>query len=126
MNKTHLLITTSAGDFRQIGVNGEAVIGAAAAILQEVERRLSIRHRRLFAEPVENHDGSQIDWWTDAPGGVTPFDTLSDAAKEEALQEIQVLLNDVRGIAEALKKSMPAYIIFLASVVNSGCLLTLF
>ena len=105
MNKTHLLITTSAGDFRQIGVNGEAVIGAAAAILQEVERRLSIRHRRLFAEPVENHDGSQIDWWTDAPGGVTPFDTLSDAAKEEALQEIHVLLNDVRGIAEALKKS---------------------
>lgn len=105
MNKTHLLITTSAGDFRQIGVNGEAVIGAAAAILQEVERRLSIRHRRLFAEPVENHDRSKIDWWTDAPGGVTPFDTLNDTEKEETLQEIRTLLKDVGGIAEALKKS---------------------
>ena len=102
MKLTRLLCSTPTGQFRPIGVQGEPVVNAASALLREIERRLTVRHRQLFAEPVLNDDATQIDWWTDADGEAVAFEDLSEHEQVALQNQIQAFIADVKRTSDAM------------------------
>lgn len=102
MRRVTHICRTDIGAYRPFGVGGAPAIESADQIFDVVERRLSIKRRRLFAEPVTSAQGASIDWWTDAEGSVTPFKDLSSKRQEAVKAELQEAFAEITASADAL------------------------
>ncbi len=93
---------TDVGAYRSIGVSGSPAFQSSGQIFDVLERRLSKRHRQVFAEPVTDGRSQDIDWWTDAEGPVTAYADMSPEEQDALRQEVGGLFSDIEQTAQSL------------------------
>lgn len=107
MAGTTLVRTTLTG-VRPLGVRGEPLHTTHEQIRGVIRRRLGERHARLLAEPQPDDLGRRIDWYSDVAGSVAPLSSLPEAARAEALAQVNALIGDIAALGTQLQQAPSA------------------
>ena len=59
----------------------------------------------MLAEPVKNIDQDRINWYTELPGEVTPFESLSEEQRQQARRAVAVNVEKMGAFADRLMAS---------------------
>jgi hypothetical protein len=87
---------------------GILVTDSYAQLRAMLEKRLSLQHALLFAEPLHNSSGAFTDWYTAAEGAAAPLDKLSAHDKSRIAAKISSLASDIGQLAAELMQSPEA------------------
>ncbi len=100
-----LIATTPRAELEPLGTGGHSAISVAPALHAALLRSLSPEHAALLAEPVLNARRDEIDWYAEVPAPPVPLPTLDPPARAAALEALDRLGSDIRGLAETLTAS---------------------
>ena len=100
-----LIATTPRAELEPLGTGGHSAISVAPALHAALLRSLSPEHAALLAEPVLNARHDEIDWYAEVPAPPVPLPTLDAPARSAALEALNRLGGEIRGLAETLTAS---------------------
>ncbi len=103
MADSRLIAITTQQGLRPLGVHGQPVAEAHGQITRFLARRLSPRHAALFAEPNFNIRPGEIEWYAPLEGTLARLDELPLERQNEVKAELGKLVDDIAGVARALK-----------------------
>lgn len=66
---------------------------------------LTDAHAALFAEPVSTQYGDRFDWYSISQGPARQLSVLEDEAEQQARDQLEKLVGEIRAVGEALSES---------------------
>jgi len=103
---TFRIAQTSSGQIRPIDARVALVRGRLIALAREHRGELlAKRVASTYADPEAVQGSDTTDWYTDLDGTPEPLNMLSEAVREEVLNEVGALRADLEGLADELEQT---------------------
>ena len=96
------IATTTSAEMHPLALGGQLVIDAAPSIIMQLRRTLSESHAALLADPENDPEHGETDWYTDVQGQVFTLADLQPAARAAVEQRLAGLTDDIKTLAEGL------------------------
>lgn len=100
-----LLATTPKADVHALAFGGIMVYTCFPQIRDMLRRKFGDDYVLLFAEPEENKQTSEIDWYTPVYGTPRKLEDLPDEQRESIAEKITSMAKDIQDFAEELMRS---------------------
>lgn len=96
------IATTTSAEMHPLALGGQFVIGAAPSIIMQLRRLLSESHAALLADPENDPERGETDWYTDVEGQVFTLADLPPEVKAGVEERLAGLTGDIKTLAEEL------------------------
>lgn len=103
MSRNHIT-STPRSLINALRFQGILVMDSHAQLQSMLQNNLSAEHALFFAEPVQDAEGKQVDWYSHAHQPLVRLDSLSSEQQFTARDAIERLARDIDALAESLKK----------------------
>lgn len=99
------IATTSGSDLEPLAYQGIIVFNQYPQIREMIERKFGMEYCQFFAEPAENRNTGEIDWYAQAPGAIKSWSDLTDEERIHASERLQSVGEDIQKYAQELIRS---------------------
>ncbi len=100
----HLILRTSGGGHRLLGVHGQSVVEAHRQLAAILASRLGPAHAAYFARPQIDPQTGAIDWYAAADGKPVPVSQLAPEQKAAVERRADKLREDIAAFASQLRR----------------------
>lgn len=100
----HLILQTSSGGHRLLGVHGQSVVEAHRQLATILASRLGPAHAAYFARPQTDGQSGAIDWYAAADGKPVPVAQLAPEQKAAVERRAAKLREDIAAFASQLRR----------------------
>lgn len=97
-----LIATTEKASAHALAYQGIMIYSSFPQIRDMIRRKFGDEYVLLFAEPVENTQTGQIDWYTPVQGKARKLGELESEAREKACSRAREMATDIAAYAEEL------------------------
>ena len=100
----HLILRTSSGGYRALGVHGQSVVEAHRQLATILASRLGPPHAAYFARPQTDGQSGAIDWYAAADAKTVPVTQLAPEQKAAVERRAAKLREDIAAFASQLRR----------------------